>query len=53
MEKITANYRVDGKDFVYQGFDGSGYCSMRDFASGVKVNIRYDRLLKVTTVTVP
>ena len=41
-----------GKDFDYQGFDGRGYCSVRDFKCGDKINIRYGNLRKVTVYNV-
>ena len=47
-----------GKDFVLASFlpnqlslQGT-YCSSRDFAPGIKVNIRYNKGLSVTTVVV-
>ena len=44
-----------GKDFrmesVESGYAGS-YCSIRDFAAGVKVQIRYRKMTMVTVVTV-
>lgn len=42
-----------GKDFVAHDHTGSGYCAIRDFESGVVVNIRYRRQTQVCTVRVP
>jgi hypothetical protein len=43
-----------GKDFSLNSMQyGFAYCSIRDFESGVKVNIRYKNTTQVTTVTVP
>ena len=42
-----------GKDFIYQNFDGTGATSVRDFAAGVTVNIRYKRMTQVTPFKVP
>lgn len=47
---------LDGKDFILESFmvrPSGTYCSIRDFASGVKVEVRYARLTKLTIVTVP
>jgi hypothetical protein len=42
----------DGKDFQYNSFNGSGYCSINDFAPGSKVQLRYKNIRSVTVVTV-
>lgn len=42
-----------GKDFVINDHRASGYGSVRDFAPGTKVNIRYRKLGMVTTLVVP
>lgn len=43
-----------GKDFQMQSIThGSGYCSIRDFESGVTVNVRYAKLAKVLPIKVP
>lgn len=41
----------DGKDFVLMSYSRSGYVSKDDFVKGTKVNIRYAKNTKVTTVT--
>lgn len=41
-----------GKDFQLQTPFESGYCSIRDFAPGVTVNIRYKKLSMVLPVKV-
>lgn len=42
----------EGKDFTMMGFQGSGYCSVRDFKPGHKINIRYSQMRKVTIYNV-
>lgn len=42
-----------GKDFQLQTPFSSDYCSIRDFAPGVTVNLRYKRLTMVYPVKVP
>lgn len=46
---------LGGKDFVSHVFppQGGGYCSVADFAKGVVVNIRYAKMTKICSVTVP
>ena len=47
---------LDGKDFEIASMFGSfggRYCSVRDFAQGVTVSIRYNRLTRVVNVKVP
>jgi hypothetical protein len=41
----------NGKDFVYNSFNGSGYCGKSDFAPGARIQIRYGKLRKVTSYT--
>ena len=43
-----------GKDFEMATFgQGGRYCSVRDFASGVSVQLRYKKLTQVAMVKVP
>lgn len=45
---------LEGKDFKLETIGlGGTYCSVCDFAPGVKVNVRYARLTKVVVVRVP
>lgn len=48
-KKDVTQHFLDGKDFVLS----NSYVSIRDFAAGTKVNIRYANKTKVTVVTVP
>lgn len=42
-----------GKDFMMMSVVcGGGYCSIADFAKGTIVNIRYDKMTKVTPYVV-
>ena len=41
-----------GKDFQLHTYNGSGYCSIRDFVSGAHVQIRYNGGRYVTVVRV-
>lgn len=55
--KKQADAKADflaGKDFKMESVEfGGGYCSVRDFASGVPVEVRYARLTKAVIVNVP
>jgi hypothetical protein len=43
----------DGKDFIMLSTGHNGtYCSKRDFAKGITVQLRYDKLRKETSTTV-
>lgn len=45
---------LGGKDFRMESIgQGGTYCSLRDFAQGVEVSIRYAKLTKVVNVQVP
>lgn len=45
---------LDGKDFVMESVSvGGTYCSVRDFAAGVTVSIRYAEKNRVVNVKVP
>lgn len=44
---------LDGQDFVLNSPMGVTYCSIRDFAPNVLVNLRYRKLTQVTSVRVP
>lgn len=49
---VEADFRA-GKDFKMESIQyGGTYCSINDFAKGVKVNLRYAKLTKVAVVTV-
>lgn len=43
---------LGGKDFIYNAFDGYGYCNRQDLSrNGIKqVNIRYKKLTMVVCV---
>ncbi len=41
-----------GKDFVLNEPYGTTYCSISDFAPGVRVKVRYKKLTQVTVVTI-
>ncbi len=50
---VTTDF-LNGKDFKMMSVGhGDGYCSVRDFAPGVKVNLRYKRLASVAVVEIP
>jgi len=50
--EVAADFK-NGKDFQLQSLRyGRGYCSIRDFAPGVVVNVRYARLTKVLPIKV-
>ena len=50
--EVEAAFRK-GEDFVYNGPQGGGvYCSIRDFAPGADVGLRYKKLSLKTTVKV-
>jgi hypothetical protein len=50
--EVLTDFRA-GKDFQMQSIQhGTGYCSIKDFAPGVTVNIRYKRLTMVLPVKV-
>jgi hypothetical protein len=43
----------EGKDFLFESLSGGhcgSYCSIRDFAEGVRVNIRYGKMRKVAVL---
>jgi len=40
-----------GLDFRYRGLSGGSYCSIRDFKPGETVEIRYNKLLKLTILS--
>ena len=46
---------VEGKDFIMESLMAGGwtYCSVRDFAPGVVVSVRYAKMRKVVNVKVP
>jgi hypothetical protein len=48
---VEADFRA-GKDFMLNSYGGSGLVSVRDFAPGVRVNIRYKQQRSVAVVTV-
>ena len=50
-DKAIADFEA-AKDWLYNSYDGSGYCSIRDFADGVIVNLRYNKTTKGCTYTV-
>ena len=52
-EVLAKNDWLAGKDFVYDNLGGDGrYCSKRDFKSGDKVEIRFNRKMDLTIVTI-
>ena len=50
--KLAKEDFLNGADFVLNSFRGTTYCSVRDFAKGTMVNIRYKGMTMVTTVKV-
>ena len=50
-KEIEADFRA-GKDFILNAYNGSGLCSIRDFAKGVTVNLRYKKLQNVAVVKI-
>lgn len=48
---VEADFR-SGKDFILCTPRSDTYCSIRDFAPGVRVILRYAKQMKLTEVTV-
>lgn len=48
---VETDFR-NGKDFVLNSLGDQTYCSIKDFNPGVKVNLRYKKLMSVCIVSV-